>query len=283
MTTIKNYTPKKIHYVYEIHNIKNDMKYIGVRSTDHLAGLDLGFEYFSSSSDKEFIQDQKNNPDNYIYKVIEEFETRLEAAELEIELHDIFDVGVNPKFYNRSRATYTGFSMYGMKHSAETKKKISNAHKGNTYNLGRTLSEAHKLKLSNFNKGKTISEAHKIKIGIANKGNRHSEASKNKMSESSTGKTLSDATKLKISNTNKGRKKSEAHKIKIGIANKGKTLSEASKNKISKNSTYNVKVSIDGIEYSSINDAALALGVNKYTMVGRFKSTSDKFKNYIKL
>lgn len=54
--------------------------------------------------------------------------------------------------------------MYGKKHNDETKRKISEASKGNKNCLGRILSEETKLKISTSNKGKTVSESTKKKI-----------------------------------------------------------------------------------------------------------------------
>jgi group I intron endonuclease len=54
--------------------------------------------------------------------------------------------------------------MYGKKHNDETKRKMSEASKGNKNCLGRILSEETKLKISTSNKGKTVSESTKKKI-----------------------------------------------------------------------------------------------------------------------
>ena len=65
-------------------------------------------------------------------------------------------------------------------------------YKGNTYSLGKHLSEETKKKLSEARKGKPKSEEHKKKLSEAHKGKHHSEESKKKISEaariSSTGR-----------------------------------------------------------------------------------------------
>jgi len=63
-TTIYNY-----HYVYRITNILTNKHYYGSRSCNILPKNDLGFKYFSSSKDNDFIIDQKINPQNYKYKI----------------------------------------------------------------------------------------------------------------------------------------------------------------------------------------------------------------------
>ena len=58
----------KQHYTYRISNTLINKHYYGTRSTGINPKDDLGYKYFSSSSDKEFIKDQKDNPQNYKYK-----------------------------------------------------------------------------------------------------------------------------------------------------------------------------------------------------------------------
>lgn len=98
------------HYVYRITNIHKRKHYYGVRTSKCAPKDDIGVIYFSSSKDKEFIKDQKENPQNYKYKIIKICETRLDAARLEIELHSKFNVGVNESFYNLAKSTTTKFN-----------------------------------------------------------------------------------------------------------------------------------------------------------------------------
>ena len=60
----------KKHYVYRITNKIENKHYYGCRTTKLEPKDDLGSKYFSSSRDKEFIKDQKENPYNYKYKII---------------------------------------------------------------------------------------------------------------------------------------------------------------------------------------------------------------------
>ena len=54
----------KHHYVYRITNLIMKMHYYGVRTCKTDPSIDIGKVYFSSSTDKEFMLDQKENPKN---------------------------------------------------------------------------------------------------------------------------------------------------------------------------------------------------------------------------
>jgi len=104
------------HYTYRITNIILNKHYYGASTSKNCLPIkDLGIKYFSSSLNKEFINDQKENPQNYKYKIIKISNTRKEAMELEIKLHNKFDVGINDSFYNRAKASSTGFDRSGVK------------------------------------------------------------------------------------------------------------------------------------------------------------------------
>lgn len=138
----------KYHYVYRITEIIKRKHYYGVRTSKVEPLNDLGIKYFSSSRDKEFIKDQKENPQNYRYKIIMVFTARKDAIKLEIKLHNKFNVGVNESFYNRSKQTSVGWDTTGISFpkSDETKLKLSEANKGKKH------SETTKLKISNKSK-----------------------------------------------------------------------------------------------------------------------------------
>lgn len=90
----------KYNYVYKICNIVENKFYIGVRSCNDIPEDDLGVKYFSSSKDKNFLADQKNNKHNYRYIILGIFETREDALLEEINLHTIYEVANNPNCYN---------------------------------------------------------------------------------------------------------------------------------------------------------------------------------------
>jgi hypothetical protein len=102
------------HYVYRITNTIENKHYYGKRKSNISPFLDLGRKYFSSSSDKEFMKDQKENPQNYKYKIIWVTDDPIRATNLEIKLHDRFDVAINENFYNKAKQTSTKFDTTGI-------------------------------------------------------------------------------------------------------------------------------------------------------------------------
>ena len=122
--------------------------------------------------------------------------------------------------------------------SQESRRKISEANKGNTNCLGKTHSEESRKKMSESQKGntkmlgKTHSEETKRKMSDSSKGNTnflgktHSEETKRKMSESH--KNPSEETRKKLSGAQKGNTKmlgkthSEETKRKMSASSKGK-------------------------------------------------------------
>ncbi len=142
--------------------------------------------------------------------------------------------------------------------SKETRKKLSEANKGNiVWNKGKHLSEKTKRKISEARKGKHHSEETKEKIGKANKGGNHpnygrhlpieirrkiskalkgikcSEETKEKIRKSKIGTRASEITKRKLSEAHKGlntwikgKHHTEETKLKISEANKGRKLTK---------------------------------------------------------
>ena len=119
----------KYHYVYRITNIKENKHYYGSRTSTKIPKEDLGVIYYSSSCDKDFINDQKTNKENYKYIIVRCFDNRKECILFEIFLHEKFNVAKNDKFYNKSQQTSTGF-LYGMLGKKQTIKHKESAKKG---------------------------------------------------------------------------------------------------------------------------------------------------------
>jgi hypothetical protein len=142
---------KKNNFVYRITNKILNKHYYGVRSTEIEPRLDLGFKYFSSSTDKEFMKDQKENPQNFKYKVVMVTETRLEAIKIEIKLHNRFDVGRNKNFYNKAKQSSTGWDTGGIKYTTERKNKLNMSGENNPF-FGKSHSEKNKKLFSENNK-----------------------------------------------------------------------------------------------------------------------------------
>lgn len=190
------------NYVYRITNKIQNKHYYGVRTSKITPKLDLGIKYFSSSTDKEFKLDQKENPLDYKYKIVRVFNTRKEAAELEIKLHKKFNVGINEFFYNKAIQTSTGFDVTGISHSDETKQKISEVQKGKKHSeevkekLRKPKSEEIKQKMSNSRKGKKHTEETKEKLRKPK-----SEEHKQKISEARVGMVLTEEHKKNMSNS----------------------------------------------------------------------------------
>lgn len=101
-------------YVYEIYNKITHKRYIGAKSTTGDPYTEIGKNYFSSSRDLDFKQDQRDNPDNYTYVVLAVFDNSEDADAHEHYLQKSFNVCKNDMFYNKiTTSSKSGFSMYG--------------------------------------------------------------------------------------------------------------------------------------------------------------------------
>lgn len=94
---------KHVYYTYLIENVKSKRYYIGCRACPSYKTpeQDLGHTYFSSSTDKQFIENQKLHPKNFRYTVLKVFDSKDMAMREEALLHEKYNVGENPKFYNK--------------------------------------------------------------------------------------------------------------------------------------------------------------------------------------
>lgn len=140
----------KFNYVYRITNLnpKDSKKYYyGVKSSDKPPLEILGIKYFSTSSDKNFIKEQKVEPNKFKYKVIKLFSNRKDANKFEEYLLTKINAKSHPFFYNKSNGT-PDWDRTGIKDSVETRLKKSNSAKG------KTKSKEHNRKNSESNKGR---------------------------------------------------------------------------------------------------------------------------------
>lgn len=159
--------------------------------------------------------------------------------------------------------TNGGDGISGLVHTEESKRKMSESHKGeNNHFYGKSHSQETKDKLSALKKGKYMgdenpmfgknhSQETKDKIGnlkkgkyVGNKnpmfGKTHSQEARDKISEANTGRVVSIEVRKKMSELHKGennyfygKRHSQETKDKISEANTGKTCPEERKHKIS--------------------------------------------------
>lgn len=131
-----------MYYVYRITNIVDNKHYYGSRKPKKSipAFDDLGKYYFSSSRDSKFIQDQKDNPGHYKYKIIVSGLSREKAMAIEKKLHEKYQVDKNPKFYNLHIHNSINFTC-----TPETGKKISKTHREHS---AKKISESHKKRFA---------------------------------------------------------------------------------------------------------------------------------------
>ena len=145
---------KTYHYVYYSWE-KWGRGYIGSRSCKCLPENDSS--YYGSYSDKTF------NPTEKI--VLQVYRTRLEANKAEIILHNFYNVGSNPHFANKAKATSSAFCTEGTSISLEHRKKISEKVKGLFTGekhpfFGKKHSEKTKKLISIQSKAKGVSKHH---------------------------------------------------------------------------------------------------------------------------
>ena len=163
-----------MYYIYRITNLINGKTYIGQRKYSKLnddykgsgkrlweAYRKYGFENFKKEILVFNISERKH---------ADLLEKTFIAAERE-------KVGVE-NCYNISDGGEGGSTRKGKCCSEETRRKMSEAHKGRP----------------TWNKGKHLSEEHKRKMSESHKGYHHSEESKKKMSEARKGRKVSEET-----------------------------------------------------------------------------------------
>jgi hypothetical protein len=85
----------------------------------------------------------------------------------------------------------------GLKHTQESRLKMSESHKGNKGNCGRKLTEEHKKNISKKIKGRILSEEHKRKISEAHMG-KMSKERREQLRISNAKRKWSDASKQKL-------------------------------------------------------------------------------------
>lgn len=205
----------------------NGMKYIGQRK------FSRGWEGYKGSGIHYKNAEKLYGKNNFIRSIIAIAYSEEELNNLEIEFIKNHNAVKSDNYYN---IAIGGKTNTGMRHSEETKIKMSEMRKGNHYALGVRHSKETRRKVSeaemgekNHNYGKIFSKEHRDKISKSCIGRipymqskHHTEESRYKMSQSHKGVFLSDEHKRKISDAGKGRIVSEETKHKLSEANKGK-------------------------------------------------------------
>ena len=222
------------NYKLYVHIAPNGKRYYGITKQEPEQRWRNGRgyknnEYFTRAIDK-------YGWDNIQHIVLHEELDEDEAKELEQYMIQWYYTNNKRYGYN---ITSGGEGANGLKHSEETRKKISEALKGklageNHPMYGKHLTEETKKKLSEAGKDRIVSEETRKKLSEINKGRMFNEETKQKMSEAQKerfknekphnyGKHHSEETKKKISETLKGRTS----------PNKGKSPSEETRKKLS--------------------------------------------------
>lgn len=196
----------KTGIIYCWRNVHNGKRYIG-QTINPKKRYKAHKQYLGNYSGANFFHRAMNkysSMDDWEYTIIEEVPKEL-LDEREIHWIAFYDSN-NPKHgYNMA----TGGNRHdGFELSEETKKKISEFHKGNSWNKGKQHSEETKKKISEALRGRPA----------WNKGKHPSEATIRKSAESNRGRKRTPETCRKISEANRGKKRSEESRRKMSEA-----------------------------------------------------------------
>ena len=198
------------NYCVYIHISPNNKRYIGITGQNVKRRWENGRGYKNNVYFYRAIE--KYGWDNFQHIIIAKGLTQNEAEWLEVELIREWDTTNKDKGYNISLGGNSG-----NKHTEETKRKIGEKSKGRNigekgYWFGKSLSEETRKKISESHKGKTLSDEHKEKISNSLSGENHWNFGNKKENTPMFGKNHSEETRKKISESHKGKTFSDEHK-----------------------------------------------------------------------
>ena len=263
------------HYVYEITNLVNGMKYIGKRTCK----CNIEDDPYMSSSTLVKKAINKYGIENFKKDIIFICETEEEAYEKEEYYISLKNAVVDRSYYNlcgggKGCGSGENNHRYGKKLSERHKKILSAS------NRNRTISEESKMKMSKYWKGKRTGKDNPFY------GKKHNEESLLKMSIASSNKNISADTRKKISESLKGdkspmygKKKTDEIKAKISESRKGKLV--GGENPISRK----VMCITTGEVFEALSEAQRKYGVNVANITaccrGRRKTAGGMTWKYI--
>lgn len=247
-----------MYTVYK-HTAPNGKVYVGITKQKPERRWDNGNGY--KRSPHFYAAIQKYTWKNIKHEIMKDDLTKEQACDLEIEL--IAEYHATDPRYGYNISTGGECSSVGIHHSAETRRKMSESHKGQTaWNKGKHPSAETRRKMSYAWKHSDVCIEHLKKVCELNKGRQsplkgrhHSAEAKKHMSDSHKGHITSAETRRKISESNKGKK----HEITDeGMA----ALIKAHKGKPALNRKQVVCLETNE-KYSSATEAAVFIGLSK--------------------
>lgn len=156
----------------------------------------------------------KYGPENFRYIILHKgLYNNIEDAKSELNNLEILHIREYDSFHNGYNSTIGGDSTIGYVHTEETRRKISNVHKG------KKLSSEQKSFLKELHTGRKLSEESKKKIGDAHRGIKFSDDARANISKALTGRKLSEEARLNISKGHKGIRRSKESIEKSSAAN----------------------------------------------------------------
>ena len=236
---------------------------------------------FGGSKRNQFWNNYVKKHGEPIVEIVARFETRQQAAELEIELIKKYGRRIDGSGQLVNITLGGDGGALGVKQSEQTKTKRTAKLKGFVHSEQsranmkaaqnrpevKAKHEIYKNNIEwrelqrNLKLGKKLSEEHKAKIGASSLGRTMSTESRMKISKANKGKTRTDEQRKRLSESFKGRIRSEAAIKKAAISNYKPMLN-----------------TLTGIYYDSLKDAAASIPMNLNTfrskMSGHIKNNT---------